>query len=206
MNIKECKDAALKLINIYSIAGLPVALTYNNQKDYILRVPELINDAQMEIAKTTKKIPAEYKITQTAEDNGVVWKTYTLPINFYTRSGTGVVWHNGEKLTVGTDYKWKNDKTLFLRSNLGGEFDVEYFRFPTKVTATTPEVTELDNTLDTHQAVPYFVASMLVQMDNSYLASTLYNLFETRLVRLKDPMLVEATEIQDVYNLYGGGR
>lgn len=69
MTLKECKDATLKLINQYSIAGGVVALSYNNQADYIARIVPLINDAQMEIAKTVRRIPAEYVITQAAVPN-----------------------------------------------------------------------------------------------------------------------------------------
>jgi len=64
MTVKECKDAVLKLINQYSIAGGTVALSYNNQADYIARMIPLINDAQMEIAKTVRRIPAQFEIVQ----------------------------------------------------------------------------------------------------------------------------------------------
>lgn len=69
MTLGECKEAVLKLINQYSIAGGVVPMAYNNQADYVARIVPLINDAQMEIAKTVRRIPAQMVITQAAIPN-----------------------------------------------------------------------------------------------------------------------------------------
>ena len=56
MTIRQCMDFALQLLNQYSITGTLVPLSYNDQSDTELRMINLINDAQMEIAKTVKPI------------------------------------------------------------------------------------------------------------------------------------------------------
>ena len=57
MNYGQVRDQVLKLLNQYSVAGDKVDGSYNNQADYLLRIPELVNDAMTEIATTARKIP-----------------------------------------------------------------------------------------------------------------------------------------------------
>lgn len=309
MNIKECQDAALKHINQYSIAGSPIALSYNNQADYVQRMRDLINDAQMEIAKTTKPIFAQYTITQTNIPNMLpdtayeqrkhrdtdevyevagaakayyfevnkpatvyiehkvndVWTPvvtinavptsgftaykgkvnctgqsrirfsgqytyayryyalyaynfpddasvpsfkpyieYEMPTDFMKMVGRGIPSYEGKNFLLSHDYEWRGRKTLLLRRDLEGEFLVDYYRYPIRVTAATTETTELDNTPDTHEAIPYYVASGIVRQDDPSISATLYNIFETRLVRLGEPTVSDFNQIEDVYGLAGG--
>ena len=54
----ELKRRVLELIFSYSIAGSVIPETYNNQADYIAMIPGLVNNGQMDIATSTKRIPA----------------------------------------------------------------------------------------------------------------------------------------------------
>jgi len=312
MNIKECKDEALSLLNRLSIAGTTVPLSYGNQADYTMRMIGLINDAMSTIATTTKKILAQYVILQvtlpnllsdscmntfthldkdeiyeaarpakaysfdvgaastvyiehlidgawlpvltitgSADTNGSYknykgrvscagpsrirfagaytygyrypclyeydfasdaavpayspWVAYEMPADFFQLNGRGISQYRGSEFVLGHDYEWRGKTTLLLRRGMDGEFGVEYYRNPVKVTATTPELTELDNSVETHQAIPFYVASFLVQQDNPNLAATLYNTFETKLIRFGERIQTDVTEIVDVYGLMGGG-
>lgn len=49
MTYSEIKRNVLELIDRYSVAGEPVSLAYNNQSDYIQRIPNLINGALTQI-------------------------------------------------------------------------------------------------------------------------------------------------------------
>lgn len=69
LTLKDVQDITLQLINQYSIAGSLVSASYNNQQDYLLRIPLLVNDAQNYIATTAKKIFAEYVFVQNAIPN-----------------------------------------------------------------------------------------------------------------------------------------
>lgn len=309
MNLKECRDAALKLINQYSIAGSTIALSYNNQADYVLRTTELINDAQMEISKTTRKIYAQHTITQmlvpnllpdTAleqkthldeddiyETDGVakayyfelnkpatvyiehkvdgVWTPvvtitavptapgftvykgrvnctgasrirfsgeypyayryyalyeysfpdeasvpayrpyveYTMPTDFFQLVGRGIPLYKGKDFLLSHDYEWRGRNVLLLRRDLEGEFIIDYYRYPTKVTSTTADTVELDNVAETHEAIPYFVASGIVRQDDPSISATLYNIFETRLVRMGEPPMSDFSPIEDIYGFAG---
>lgn len=201
MNLKECKDAVLKNMDIYSIAGKTVALSYNNQTDYILRMVEMINDAQMEIAKTVKKIPAEFIIDQSPA--GDSWVEYEMPVDFYQPKGGGVPWSYAGVPVEGDDYRWIGRSKLLLRNHLKGKFLIEYYRYPVQITSVTPDITDLDNTPDTHQAIPYYVASRLLARDDPYASDNLYNIFETRLVRLSEGVQTEVSDVKDVYGIWG---
>lgn len=201
MNLKECRDEALKLIERYSVSGQTIALSYNGQSDYVLRMNGLINDALMTIATTVKKIDAEYKVAQSTdvEDD---WVEYAMPDDFYERANAGAVYLNNKKLR-GTDYIWKSSSKFLVKSELEGTISVMYARYPVKITAATNETTELDNSKDTHIAIPYYVAAMLTQQDNPYLSATLYNIYETKLTRISEGVQVEPAPIEDVYGIWG---
>ena len=62
MVYRELKNQVLKLLNQYTMAGAAVSDLYNNQMDYINRIPGLANDAMMEIATTVRKIPATMEL------------------------------------------------------------------------------------------------------------------------------------------------
>lgn len=319
MTIKQCREIAIQHINQYSIAGTPVPPTYNNQADYEIKVLNLINDAQMEIAKNQKRIPAQHIIIQnglptavkivdtvpkldtdmvtpdTCEEFGKsyyfeisgagtvyveargqnpdswniletiqtaanpdggfsVYKNniatpqagvrlrfsgngtylyrnvgiykcsyadtddipvcagmlaYEMPDDFYQLNGKGVphVTPTGA-LKFRHDYLWLGEKTLLLRSDLIGEFIVEYFRYPIRFDSNVNEATTyLDGSADTHEAIPYYVASMLCRYDNPSLADTLYNLFEIKLSRFTESIVSENMMIEDVYGfdaMFGG--
>ena len=59
MNYGQVKRRALALAQQYSIAGVPVKESYNNQADALLKLPDLVNDAQLLIATTARPIPAQ---------------------------------------------------------------------------------------------------------------------------------------------------
>jgi hypothetical protein len=76
---------------------------------------------------------------------------------------------------------------------------VEYYRYPKSIGDDPSDDLELDNTPDTHAALPYFVASQLVMYDDAFRYSALHNEWETRLSRLTEPVTVEYAPVDDVY-------
>ena len=58
MKYGEVCNAALQLMNQYSLAGDNIPTTYNNQADYYRRMAELVDDAQMVIAAGPRRIRA----------------------------------------------------------------------------------------------------------------------------------------------------
>ena len=91
MNYGQVRDQVLKLLNQYSIAGAQVSPSYNNQQDYLNRIPGLVNDAVMEIATTARKIPALIRLDdlEHEEKGKEIW--YELPEDFYQLVSGSVV-------------------------------------------------------------------------------------------------------------------
>lgn len=57
MNYGQIKHATMQLVYSDTIAGEDIASTYNNQADYLKAIPALVNDCEMYIATTVKRIP-----------------------------------------------------------------------------------------------------------------------------------------------------
>ena len=64
MTYGELKNRVLELIFIYSVAGSQIPATYNNQADYIALIPGLVNNGQMDIATSVKRIPAMVPLSE----------------------------------------------------------------------------------------------------------------------------------------------
>lgn len=218
MTIKECKDAAYQLLNHYSIAGVNVPLSYNDQADDDKRMLNLINDAQMAIAMSVRPISAfmddivvpvlppseplaEIQV-EMPENFDQVLNIYFIPA--YDENGRPLGGNSecyGPFTRNAKHYKWLGDNILLLPNRPAGTYKIEYSRYPVRYTEETPETTELDNTPDTHPPIPYYVAAMIAVEENPKLYYALYNVWETRLARLmekKKPYAVPH-QICDVY-------
>ena len=83
MTYGEARDKTLQLINSYSLGGRVIESSYNEQQDYLNRIPGLLNDAMMFIAMNIRPIqaqePLDYKY---AERVGGMY-LFDLPTDFY---------------------------------------------------------------------------------------------------------------------------
>jgi hypothetical protein len=68
MNLGQAKKKAFKLLNEYSTNGTPITSANGSYQDYALRMNDVANDAQMEIARFIK-IPAVHQITHYPPEN-----------------------------------------------------------------------------------------------------------------------------------------
>ena len=206
MTIRECMDAAYQLVNQYSIAGTLVPLSYNAQADDELRMINLINDAQMQIATTVKPIHEsfEFDVPKVDLSTPLVELTIQMPENFMVPEIITFTPEFGRvRVTKGTSfYHWLNDDTLLVPDRPAGHYRVEYRRYPIRYSANVDTSTELDNTPDTHEAIPYFIAAMLSVDENPKTYQSCYNVWETRLSRMGyRPPHVEFGLVDDVYGL-----
>ena len=214
MTIEGCINASLRLLNQYSIAGTEVPLTYNDQADDIGRMVDLINDAQMEIATTARPICeyVDYVVPEVPAGTPLADITVEMPENFnhaLSITFTPLKGHD-RRMRDAAVYKWLGNETLLLPNQPAGSYRIEYNRWPVRydtdfTNMTAPEraelmATELDNTPDTHEIIPYFVAAMIAQYDDPKAYYAMYNVWETRLARLNmKPAHATRTMIEDVY-------
>ena len=206
MNYGQVKLASLRLINSASIAGTGIALTYNNQADYVQAIPLLVDDAQMYIATTVRPIAELVALEELPRsDSGSFW-VYTLPENCWRIMHGGLIWSHENDIGQQSidrfhDYRFYGKDKLFVPKRFEG-LALEYYRYPQSVGSDPDDLVELDNTPDTHAAIPYYVAAHLVMYDDSFRYASLYNEFETRLGRLGEPL---RTEIEPIIDVYGAG-
>lgn len=204
MNYEYVENQVLKLLNQYTVAGESVAETYNNQQDYLERIPGLVNDAMMELATTVRKIPVVVRLADLeAEDIGRQLR-YKMPEDFYQfKSGDTVVTLDGVTLHTQV-YTVLGQYYMLIPKDEAGDYAITYYRYPHLLPADRDQVeptTELDNAAETHLAIPYYVAGMLAAHDDPFLCATLMNGYEDKLSKMVPDISAEVSSTQDVYDL-----
>lgn len=200
MNYGQLRDHVLKLINQYSIAGNKIASSYNNQQDYLNRIPAFANDAMMEIATTVRKIPTIVKVADLpCEDLGEDIR-FTMPADFYQlKSGDTIRLQDGRVIPEGGFMQVASRYVIVKKDIAEQAMELTYYRYPHPLKAQPNDEDVLDNDVDTHYAIPYYVASFLIPDDNEYLSSMLYNKFEDKLGKLTNVISAEITHVTDAY-------
>ena len=207
MTYGQLKKQVMQLIFSESIAGNEIPPSYNNQADYLRMIPGLANDGMVYIATTVKRIPEMVSLTELPYEempNGD--RLYTMPSDFWRMHNGGLIWPKpiGCHRTAYERFHWykiyANNKLLIPKRvpNLD-EMLVEYYRYPHQLEDEPADDEELDNTPDTHAALPYYIAAQLVLYDDPFRYSALYNAFETRLSRITEPITTEYSVVDDAY-------
>jgi len=205
MTIRECMDAAYQLLNEYSIAGEVVHLSYNDQADLENRMVNLINAAQMEIAKTVKPIHESATFVVDDDNFRTGWQALHMPYNFDSINDVRFVKDEKHPYKMPefertSRYRQLEDQTIYFPTDVKGTYIVEYNRYPIRYSADVDKDTGLDNTPDTHEAIPYYVASMLAIDDHQYAYAAFNNEWEKRLARMDSKVPhVESGDVDDVY-------
>lgn len=200
MNYEWARDFTLELINQYSVAGDVVAMSYNNQADYIARIPKLLNDAQMHIATTVRRIREMVPSTELKSEVRGDWRVYTVPDDCWQMSGAGLVLFNrGETLRY---HKYRNigAKQFAVPVSMTEEFWLEYFRYPKLLSFKPGNDDELDNTQEAQFALPYYAAAHLVMYDNMHAYGVLFNEWEGKLERLYELPQTDMGTVEDAYS------
>lgn len=203
LNYGQVKDQVLKLLNQYTVAGSKVAGSYNNQQDYIERIPTLVNDAVMEIATTARKIPALFNLNNLPHMDLGAQVRYQLPEDFYQFiSGSVVKTKEGKTLHTNC-FSVQGHKSLLVPAEEAGDYTVEYYRYPALLPEDPSDDEELDNEPETHFAIPFYVASFLVAHDEPFLCSLFSNKYADKLTKMSEGVATEARVTDDVYNFFG---
>ena len=201
MTYGELKTRVLELIFSYSVAGSEIPATYNNQADYTGMIPGLVNQAEMDIATTVKRIPAVKMLSDMSHHPFGRKEHYLLPEDCWMPMLGGLLFDGpcdnrffGYRVLLG-------GKVIEAPPELADRLALEYFRYPERVTETTTDSTELDNTPDVHECLVFYVAAHLLEYDDAYRAAIFKNEYTERISRLKEPIWLEAGIIKDAYRL-----
>ena len=193
------------LINHYTIAGNDIALAYNNQDDYILRIPSLLQSAQQYLATTTRPIYAELPLNWDTAEKREGFYIFTMPDDFWQMVGRGIpVLRQGE-FTMYHRYRWMGRNKLVIPMSDKADMTIHYHRYPVDVPADPRDDFELDNSPDAQEAAAYYVAANLMMHDNAFAYSALYNEFENRRQQMFERQQTEFDHIEDLYGNPGDG-
>lgn len=208
MTYGEVKNNTLELIFSDTIAGDRIAATYNCQADYEQAIPGLVNDAMVYIATTVKKIPALVELSSLEKTEKENFDIYTLPSDCW-RINNGVIlpFPKNPFHTVAErfrDYRLYGGNQLWMPKGIGDKLWLDYYRYPARLGPRPDDGIELDNTPETHEPIPFYVAAYLVIYDDSFRYAAFKNEFEDRLTRITEPVIVEESRTADVYDFFAG--
>lgn len=204
MKYGEIKREVLGHINQYSMAGSPVAASYNNQADYLNRIPLLINEGVLNVCTLVKPIPTLYTLTD-GEDYGSMTR-YELPDDFWSLRSGGVTVVRGGRFQRTNEYRLQGRKYLLTPKGRGGEYTVEYYRYPNRlpIDGSLTDDYELDEDLEVIQAATYYAAANLVLLEDEFAYASLYNDYESRLSRISPGITLEVAPTEDAYGFENG--
>lgn len=204
MLYSEIKRETLGHINQYSMAGTPVSMSYNNQADYLLRIPVLINEGLVNIRTLVKPAPEVFTLVS-GEDYGDMIR-YNLPDDFWSLKTGGVSMVRDDKFQKTNEYRLHGKKSILIPQSLKGSVTIEYYRYPNLLPINkTPDDFDLDEDIEVIQTATYYAAANLVLLEDEFAYSSLYNDYESRLGRIGRGIAAEVQQTQDSYLFNMGG-
>ena len=191
------KKYVLQLINRYSLSGETIDETYNDQKDYLNRIPALVNDAVMYIATAVRRIPTCVRLDGLEHTALGDYDVYTLPQDCY-QVKNGILYSAGGKLERMDIARFIGDGRIAVAKGLDDGL-LEYYRYPNLLGDDPSDDETLDNSPHTHTAVAFYAAAHLMLDDNEFGYTALHNEFETRIARLYDTSAAETSSQRSIY-------
>jgi hypothetical protein len=202
MTYGELKNRVLELIFSYSVAGSQIPATYNNQADYIAMIPGLVNNGQMDIATSVKRLPAIVLLEELELEQVGERILYKLPDDCWLPLPSGLLLERSRRYERFFGYRFISGK-IELPCHHPPDLALEYWRYPERVSSETGDDVELDNTPDVHECLVFYVAAHLLAYDDAYRYTVFLNMYEERISRLREPVWIEPGPIEDVYRMPG---
>ena len=200
MTYGQMRDRVLMLLNQYSIAGGKIRVTYNNQADYLARVPGAVNEALVYLATTARRLRSVRKLEE-AERAGV-WRVFVLPEDCWQICSGGVFRLGADGSVERTNgFRLLGEDRLAVAGAADGAWMLEYFRYPVLLREKPEDGDLVDCPPECAGAVACYAAAQLAALDDANLQAALYNEFENRLSRLGELPVANREEIG---NMYGG--
>ena len=201
MKYGEIKREVLEHINQYTMAGSKIAPYYNNQEDYLNRIPNLINEALVNIRTLVKPIPVVFALTEGIPYGGMM--RYQLPEDFWSLRSGGVTVIRGGQFRRTNQYRLQGRQYVLVPQD-GGSYTVEYYRYPEQLpTDGLTDDYELMEDLEVLQAATYYAAANLVMLEDEFAYASLYNDYESRLGRISPVGIGDVGDVEDVYGGWG---
>lgn len=210
MKYNEFRSFVLQLLNMYSARGSEFTERYNDQSDYLLRIPGLYNAAMLELASEASPLVGVMEKSDADIDRQNGFVEMTVPEDFLSMTGDGIpmVDRDGRMTRVKGYYMVGADKVL-IRKDLYQKGILEYHRAPKRLNmdaSAVDEDTDLDGTREMQTAAAYYVAGMLVMQEDAFSYAALRNEYDDKLTQMKRRLRMEHFHVVDVmavdYNVY----
>ena len=200
----EVKRIVLELINQYSAAGETISPPYNNQSDYLHRIPNLLNLALMELRTAAKPRRAVYLLPMGEGEplgTGTGWYTWPMPRECRRILSGGGKYLTGDGPKPVRRYQILGGDTLALPAGegeyQGREILVEYERYPEQLPADPADEYELDEDPELIQAACFYAAAGLALTEDEYVSAVLRREYETRFNFLRPSVTAEYVKVAD---------
>ena len=201
MKYADIKRAVLSHINQYTMAGTQVAPSYNNQADYLNRIPVLLNEALVNIRTLVKPIPVVYPLENGEPYGGMV--RYELPEDCWTIKTGGVSVIRDGQFQRTNQYRLQGRKYILVPGD--DSYTVEYYRYPVQLPLdnTLTDDYEVEEDPEVIQTATYYVSAYLVLQEDEFAFTCLYNDYESRLGRISPGITAEVQPVEDSYGTWG---
>lgn len=203
MLYSEIKREVLSRINRYSKAGTPIAATYNNQEDYLNRIPIFVNSGIVNIRTTTRRLLTSAILTE-AEDTFGGMARYVLPEDFYQLKTGGVSIVRNGSLEKTNNYRLSGRTHILVPITTDADFVVEYYRYPDLLPLSPKGDFNFPEDVDVLQCACTYAAAQLAMYDDEFMYTALYNDYEAQLTRLSNGVDAEVHIIEDAYGFNAG--
>ena len=204
-HIKYCeiKKNILRLMDKHTMAGDPVAESYNDQADVLDRIPAYLNTAITNIRTYTKPLSVLFPLTDGSDHGDMVW--YTLPQDLWRLRSGGVFRCENGRPVRSNEFRLIGDRVIAVPKTARGEYMVEYFRYPLQVPENVQDSYEVPEDPEVLQAAMLYTAAMLLMQEDSFAYANLFNEYESLLVRMGRGLAAQMELTADVYAFGGCG-
>ena len=104
------------------------------------------------------------------------------------------------------DFFWEKRNVIAIGWYNVGEYSVEYFAFPTDITASTTDATEFEVDIDAQELIPFYTAAMLLVNENNVVGDRMLNEFNVKLSNLDTKITPGANSVENTMFTGGGLR
>ncbi len=198
MTYGDLKREVLSHINQYTMAGTVVAPSYNNQADYLNRIPVLINEALVNIRTLVKPEPVVLPLMDGEAYGGMM--RHQLPKDFWSLRTGGVTVIREGRFRHTNQYRLQGKDFILVPD--GGDYTVEYYRYPIQLPLDNRLTDDYEIAEDPEvlQTASYYAAAYLVLQEDEFAYASLYNDYESRLGRISPGITAEVRSVEDVYD------
>lgn len=197
MLYSEIKRTVLSHINQYTMAGTPVAASYNNQADYLNRIPLFVNEGLVNIRTLVKPDAVVLPLLEGEEYGGMM--RYKLPEDFWSLKSGGISVLRDGRFKKTNTYKLQGKDYILTPKCEDASYTVEYYKYPEQLPLDCADNYELVEDPEVIHTACYYAAANLLRLEDEFAYATLYNDYESRLGRISPGIRMEVAPVEDVY-------